>query len=42
MTENIKKAKQAIRDQQVREAMAEEAKKPKAKEDTDVVGVPNE
>ena len=40
MTENIQKAKKAIRDQQVREAIAEENAKPKPKEDT--VGVPNE
>ena len=41
MTTNIKNAKQSIRDQQIREAKAEEAANaPKVKED--VVGVPNE
>ena len=44
MTTNIKNAKQSIRDQQIREAKAEQAaedaKAPKPKEE--VVGVPNE
>ena len=41
MNENITKAKKAIRDQQVREAMEEEAKNaPKPK--PEVVSVPNE
>ena len=40
MNQSITKAKKAIRDQQIREAQAEEDKKPKAKEE--VAGVPNE
>lgn len=40
MNQSIAHAKKAIRDQQIREAQAEEDKKPKQKEE--VVGVPNE
>ena len=43
MNENIKKAKEAIRAQQVKEAYAEEAANQKGqKKEEDVVGIPNE